>query len=448
MRRDRVAAGAVGLLAAAAHGTVTLLHFHQMRITSWDNAIFEQVVASYARLEAPVSEAKGPGYNILGDHWSPIDALIAPIYHVFPAAQTILLAQVVLIAISAVVVTLLATRVLGTARGAVLGVLYALSFGLQNGVEADFHEVAFAVPLLALAGAAYVDRRYTAMLGWAAPLLLVKEDMGATVAMIGVVLWLAGDRRRGVWVAIGGVLAVAVTTLVLIPLFGDGYAYTSQVGADRSVLQTLLDSPGQKLGTVALTLAIVGFAALLSPWVLLVLPTFAWRFVGDNEFYWGLDWHYGMVLMPIVFVAFVDAWKRREGRGMDVPLVVATVVSLGVAPLVTSLPVFELAQGSTWADPPRAEDGREAVASVPRNVSVETDISLLKHLATERTAYWTGTIGSTDADVVPDYVAFDVDAGLGSPPDPLAYAEDRYGGTWFTVFDRGGYVVVRGGSST
>ena len=64
-------------------------------------------------------------------------------------------------------------------------------------MEAEFHEVAFGAPLLALAGAAYVDRRFGAVVPGSLPLLLVKEDLGLTVAVIGVVLWLAGERRRG-----------------------------------------------------------------------------------------------------------------------------------------------------------------------------------------------------------------------------------------------------------
>jgi hypothetical protein len=44
----------------------------------WDLGIFEQVVKSYAHLRAPVADLKGPGFNILGDHFSPITALIAP----------------------------------------------------------------------------------------------------------------------------------------------------------------------------------------------------------------------------------------------------------------------------------------------------------------------------------------------------------------------------------
>src|SRR5699024_7826947 len=69
------------------------------------------------------------------------------------------------------------------------GGAYALSWGLHGAVAVQFHEVAFAVPLLAFALAAYLRRRWWACAAWAAPLVFVKEDLGLTVAALGAVLW-------------------------------------------------------------------------------------------------------------------------------------------------------------------------------------------------------------------------------------------------------------------
>ncbi|MFD1051141.1 DUF2079 domain-containing protein, partial [Kibdelosporangium lantanae] len=51
-----------------------------LRTTGFDLGIFEQAVRGYAHLRAPVSELKGPGYVLLGDHFHPILALLAPLY--------------------------------------------------------------------------------------------------------------------------------------------------------------------------------------------------------------------------------------------------------------------------------------------------------------------------------------------------------------------------------
>lgn len=427
----------VSMLAAAGYATVSLVRFATFVPVSYDNAIFEQAVKSYARPGAPIVDIKGPGYNILGDHFSPIDALIAPIYRVLPSAQTMLLAQVVLIAVSVAVVTHLALRVLGTGWGLVVAVMYAVSFGLQSAVAADFHEVAFASPLLALAGAAYVDRRWLAVVGWSLPLLLVKEDLGLTVAVIGVVLWLSGRRRLGPAVMIGGLVATALTVLVVIPAFAtDGYAYASALGGDRGLIATLTDDPSRKVATAVLTVAIAGFAAMFSPWALLALPTFAWRFAGDNASYWGTEYHYSLVLMPIVFIAAIDAVQRHPPLRWLLP--VGAAVS---AITLVGSPLAGLLDTDTYESPPRADTARAIVEQIPDGASVESDIGFLTHLVTDHTVYW---LGSTEPGLTPpDYIAFDVASGFGSPGDVPSYAFDKYGVIYTTVIDREGYVLLR-----
>ncbi|MBC7633473.1 DUF2079 domain-containing protein [Aeromicrobium sp.] len=435
-RGQRLIAVALASAAGAAYAALALLRFRRFTLSSYDNAIFEQAVKGYARPGAPTVDIKGPRFNILGDHFSPIDALIAPFYRLFPSAETILLAQVVLIAISVAVVAALAMRHLGTLTGAATGVAYGLSFGLQSAVESEFHEVAFAVPLLALAGAAYVDRRFGVVVAWSLPLLLVKEDLGLTVALIGAVLWLAGERRRGAVLAAAGLAVMALVLLVVIPsLSPDGsYAYTGTLGGDRGVLATLLDSSWRKAATVALTVGVTGLAAIASPWVLLALPTLAWRFAGDNPYYWGTEWHYSLLLMPIVFVAMIDSMSRWPRlRWAVVVAVVVTAFTLVNSPLSTLL------DAETYDEAPRAAAAREVIGLVPEGAGVESDIGLMGHLVTDHTVYWLGSVGSAR----PSYVLFDVGSGIGSPADVVAYAEKQHGGTYELLYDNDGYVLAR-----
>lgn len=429
------------LVCTAAYTTLSLLRFRRFDPTSWDNAIFEQAIRGYAHLGLPIVDIKGPGFNILGDHFSPITALVAPFYRLWPSAQTLLVAQAVLIGVSVLVVSRLAVRHAGPWAGAMLAAAYGISFGISSAVQSDFHEVAFGAPLLALAGSAYLDRRWNAVVGWSLPLLLVKEDMGATVLVIGLVLMLAGERRRGTLLAAAGVVGAALVVLVVLPSVNPGgvYDYASSVGGDRGVVATLFDEPGRKALTVLVTLAVTGLAALGSPWVLLVLPTFAWRFVGDNPFYWGTDWHYSLLLMPIVFVAAVDTMRRYPPvRWTAVP---ALVVSLALLP---STPLWALAQGETYEVPDRAAVAQRVVDMVPDGASVVTDIGVITHLATDHDVYWLGTVGTAPLpDGDPDYVLLDQWAGVGSPPDARTWAEQTFGGTWVTVWDADGYQLAR-----
>ncbi|MET7440268.1 DUF2079 domain-containing protein [Streptomyces sp. NPDC005568] len=75
---------------------------HRMLTTGYDLGIFEQAVRSYAHGHLPVSEVKGSGFPLLGDHFSPVLALIAPVYRLWPTAETLLVVQSALLSVAVV----------------------------------------------------------------------------------------------------------------------------------------------------------------------------------------------------------------------------------------------------------------------------------------------------------------------------------------------------------
>src|SRR5581483_6322173 len=129
--------------------------------------------------------------------FSPVLALLAPVYRLFPTPVTLLVVQAGLMALACVPVTRWACRVRGTGAGLVVGCGLGASWGIVKAVAFDFHEVAFAVPLIAFAVEALGERRGRAAVAWGLPLLLVKEDLGLTVAAIGCLVAWRGPRRFG-----------------------------------------------------------------------------------------------------------------------------------------------------------------------------------------------------------------------------------------------------------
>ncbi|WP_433267911.1 DUF2079 domain-containing protein [Actinosynnema sp. CS-041913] len=295
---------AVGFLAL--YTTYSLWRHHAFQSTGYDLGIFEQAVRSYADLRLPTSDLKGRDFPLLGDHFHPIIALLAPFYAVAPRAETLLVAQAFLFAASTIPVTRLAER-LGP-RGVVVGVAYGFSWGLQNAVAFDFHEICFAVPLLAFAIEALIDEQWRTAVLWAAPLVLVKEDLPVTVAAIGLYLVYRRQYRLGAATVAFGALSFVMILFVLLPPAnptGD-YQYWDQLRPSDSELGLLT-----RLATLLVLLAPTGFLALRSPLVLLALPTLGWRFASGNPAYWGIGYHYSAVLMPIVFGAFLAARPTR-----------------------------------------------------------------------------------------------------------------------------------------
>ena len=446
----------VAVVFGTLYAVLSVARYDRLDVRSWDLAIFAQAARSYAERGYPVVDIKGPGFNLLGDHFSPVVALFGPLWALWPSPVTLLVAQAVLLAVSVGVVLATGIRHLGVPGGIAVGLAYGLSFGLAEAADFDVHEVAFAVPLLALAGSAYVRRDWRGVVLWAAPLLLVKEDQGLTLVAMGAVLMLAGARRWGAGLLLLGAVATAAVLLLVIPGLNPdgGYDYWGRLGdGGGGIANTLLTLPQQavwprvKMGTLLLTFGITGFLALRSPWVLVALPTLAWRFVADEEYYWGTDWHYSVTLMPIVFMAMIDGIVRARAAGptwMARYAAQVPAVSLAVA-LALSLqsPLRDLVEPETYADSAREDAAAQVVAQIPDGAKVATDIGLIAQLVPDHDVFFIGTDVDPDA-VVPEWVV--VDSRYGWQRSELAgWAAQQWPGTeWSDETARGGaYFVVR-----
>ncbi|UNO41597.1 DUF2079 domain-containing protein [Streptomyces sp. MST-110588] len=406
---------------------VSVARWRSMATMSWDLGIFEQAIRGYAHLRAPIVDLKGPGTNILGDHFSPVLMLLAPFYRLFPSPVTLLVAQSALFALSTLPVTRVAAHVLGRGRGLAVGFAYGLSWGLQKAADFDFHEIAFAVPLIAFSLEAVVRRRWTAAVGWAAPLVLVKEDLGVTAAAIGVVVLVRA--RRAVPPAIGlvafGVTAAAVTLGLIIPAFnGSGsYDYWAKLGDDGPSAAIPLDTAVRTLLWILLPTS--GLLALRSPLLLVALPTVGWRLISHDPHYWGTDWHYNAVLMPVVMLALVDAlpeartaarpWLRSYAHHLPVAVLAAALA------LSTALPLGRLTEPATYRVPRAVPAVTRLLARIPDGATVEADLRSISRLAGRTRVLWTGDTRGID----PDYVTVQLHDGR-TPEQTLAEVTARH----------------------
>ena len=323
-------------------------------VPSWDLAIFSELAKAYAHFQTPIVPVKGDGYNLLGDHFHPILILLGPIWRLFPTPLSLLITQDLLLAFSAWPLTRLASRLTNQWVAGGLGLVYVLSWGMQGAVAAQFHEIAFAMPLLAYASVAFVERRWGAVTAWSVPLVLVKEDMGLTVLMIGVAVILtsavpawyrsctvirpsergadglnaaAGNApkdeatrnrhrglRLGVGMIVGGIAAFLFAIQVFLPAFNINGVW--DYGLSSQDQPASPDALTQKATVVVMLILTSGVVGVTSPWLLVVLPTLAWRFLGSVEFYWVWDnWHYNATLMPIALGALLDVVARRRAHG-------------------------------------------------------------------------------------------------------------------------------------
>ena len=476
---------------AALYISFSLAQWRTLSDPSWDLAIFAEAAQAYSRFEAPIVPIKGPGYNLLGDHFHPILILLGPIFRFFPSAFTLLIVQDLLIAASVLPIARLAQRFLGRGGAVLVGLAYGLGWGLQGAVAAQFHEVCVAVPLLACAGAAFVERRWGACMAWLAPVILVKEDLGLTVFVAGLALaWRRrGEDRSGMLASLAyalfGIVAFVVTVKLFLPAMNPAgtWAYSldgSATGAGTAMagataareapsLWQILAVPSVKIVTLVVLLAGAGVVGARSPWFALVLPTLAWRFAGSvDAYYQWSSWHYNAVLVPIAACALLDViagWlapadapaglatagetdadcansaPASSGRRRALAWAAACVPAISLALAATSLPLWKL---PALTDSPRLDAAQGAIDAVPVGASVETDTTLLARLVPGRDVYWVGTTVGMDAP--PEYVVVDRQsyAWGGAEVDAESWASAAHPGhTYETIYSAQGFRVAR-----
>lgn len=558
------------LLAAAVMALYTYYSLQQMKhwvTPSWDLAIFTQMAQAYSHFSVPIVPIKGPDFNLWGDHFHPILVLLGPIYALFPSPTTLLVVQNALVAFASFAIVRFTQRafalaqkaelattgtaesaqnanlvkyrgVIPTITGLLLGAGFALSFGVQQAIAAQFHEVAFAVPLLAMSLGYLVlasrvsgteRARYLAYAcWWSLPIAFVKEDMGITVAAIGLIIfirtgWLsiavdilmprlsagtpAPMRTRmqqlysswartpavaeSTMVMMWGVFWSVVAVYVILPYFNSGgnFDYADKVNFSAalgdpfgSALQML--SNNTKLATLGLLLITGAVLWVISPLAAIALPTLAWRLLSTMESYWASTWHYSLVLMPVVFLALLDAVVRvRYGvvpaaipvrsaarvadsasaeepqantepgrlsalaRRIPVWALPAVALFLAASPIFvpgSQQPLASLGNAQFTASALTATDQmkQDAVQKVPEGVTVASDLSILTQLIPGRTVYWIGHTGEP----APDYVVIDRRSNSwgGNPPANTAqYAADRYGHSYAKYATVGTIDIVR-----
>ncbi|MBB5076813.1 DUF2079 domain-containing protein [Nonomuraea endophytica] len=376
-------------VAAVVYSVLSFVRVHSLKAGTYDLVIFDQAVRAYSDFRLPIAIVKGvhndfgAGFSVLGDHWSPILALLAPLYWLHDGPETLLIAQSALLAAAAVPLWVFARRALGTGAAYAVAIAYTLSWPVAEAVAFDFHEAAFVPLLTAVMLERWQAGRKVAVVLAALALLCVKEDMGLLVAGFGLVLLTrAGWRVLGGGFVLSGVAFTGLASQVLIPAFGgrpDYYwAYGALGDGVSSAVRTivtdpltafgLLGTPPVKLVTLLLLLGVSVLAALGSPLVLMAVPLLAERMLASSfPNWWVPEYHYNAFLVVVIFAAGVDAVRRFERLRK---VWVAGIVVFALA----TVPFFALAQlgdpGSYRRDPRELAAAR-AVATVPDGALVE-----------------------------------------------------------------------------
>jgi hypothetical protein len=359
----------------------------------------------------------------------------------------VLVSQAVLVAVG--VVPLMRAAVPG-AMAWVVAISYGLAPGFSALIGFDFHEVALGVPLIAFSMAAMVRGRHRSAVLWALPLILVKEDLGLTLAALGLVVFLRGTRRWGLVAMSVGLVAFAVLALWLPHHHGSGFTQSVAPSSLGDAWHNLGEAWHNKARTVLFLLLPTGFVALRSPMLLIVaLPTYGWRFVSDRFTYWDPWYQYDAVLVPIAVAAMIEGAVLLRGRVRQVGLAVAVAGTVALLPQQW-LAFKQVWDPDFWHTPARTAVVDRVLDHIPDGSRVAASDDLGGRIALRTDLYLIGDTIGPDGPALPpsdfdhvEWIALDTEIAPAPVPAWRGFAALLASGQFEVVAQADGVVVAR-----
>lgn len=395
------------LLAVAAYSSLSILRHRHFSSGAFDLGIFDQIVWSYSRFEPPFMTMRANLLNehALGDHFHPILVSLAPLYWLTDSVESLLFAQAFLFALAVLPIFLFAEKRLGTFAASLLALSYTIFWGVQQAVEFDFHEVAFAVPLIAFAIYFIDEKRWGLYFLCAALLLLTKENLSITVAFLGIYLVTQRELRHGLITLAASLAWLVLVMGLFMPYFRGGGAYHYwtyiQFGPDfSSAVKTVVKnpllvvevmfSPAAKLRSYWYTFYPFLCLVFLSPLFIVMIPLLAERFLSGQPNYWSMSYHYSAVISPVLIMAAADGLIRLIRLARMERLKSAIAVACGMVILLLNLhllsqqPLWNLTRAEYWRASQSDRTGRRALSLIPPDVSVAAQAPIVPHLSHRR----------------------------------------------------------------
>jgi len=421
-RRAPLVLGAIMLAYMVGWNGVSFLRHYYFH-TTYDLAFFDQVVwnTAHGRIFASSLEVG----NLLADHTALYLAPLSLLYRVLASPYVLLAAQSLALALCAWPLYHLARRRLESPAAALVVAACALLYpplGFIN--RFDFHPEVLALPVLM---AAYeridADDLRSATL-WMGLALLAKEDLGLTVAALGLFAAVVHKRYRfGLSWAAMGVSYSLLALLVVIPAFrgeaSDTLARYSWLGSTPlDMLRTMVRQPGMALQRVVTAPHLLTLLQLFAPLAFLplaglpallpALPAMLYNGLSAWASQGTIYYQYMFPVIPFLYASTVRAMGRLSSAGrpnigratgmLIAAVALATVASWTYENPITGHTLIETgttrpeSTGGTVRDAPRPASlilpndkaVREGLGRVPAAANLLTTMHYASHLAHRR----------------------------------------------------------------
>jgi uncharacterized membrane protein len=380
-------------------------HWH-FQSSALDLGLHDQMIWYYSCFKTPTCTLTPAFENLssmLGDHFDPIEALAAPLFWVFPHVEALLILQSFLLMLPLFPLFFFTQIRLGRRAAYFFCGAYSVYWGIQLTANFDFHEVSFAVPLIAFALYFMDLERWKSFSICAILLMLVKEDMCLLVSFLGLHLVLRRHFARGLFWSIFGFAVFYAEIKFVIPFFkgspGYGYWFYPQLGPGPLealknclvhpwIVPLTLFSNKTKIETILVTYAPFSFLSLLSPLSILTLPSICERMLSNQPDFWELRaHHYCAVLSLIIAMSagdglflllknFSSETERKKWLGFFCAFIL--VLNLATVPVA---PLRKLFNPSYYRLTTDDLTGDQAIGLIPGDSSVLAQQTIVPHLS-------------------------------------------------------------------
>jgi len=387
--------------------TIHLLH-DSYNTNAFDLGIFTQVLKNTLRGNFLYSTA---GHNQLAHHFSPILLVLVPIYWLFPHAQTLLVVQGLLLALSGFLIYIIAREYKFSRRASLI--IQGLFFinPLVWGVALfDFHEVVFAIPALLIMFLGMKRKNWLLFGTGLFVALISKEDVVMALGVFGfvlmisdywqhkkvektsVIIFCAAVSVYGTGIAVSH-LASGGESAPILSYFTSRYAYIGQPSSLAIPLAARTIFSMGSLFLIVAYLAPFAFLSLLSPkWCIPALLILLSGILSTDPGQHSFLLQYPAAAIPFLFMAFIIVLPGV----MQNPQILMRVnkyhkgwLTFSIIVVVTICLTINAGGRIKLAALPDAHDAaiNAVIALVPNNATVSTSGEIFPHLCSRTNTY-------------------------------------------------------------
>ena len=341
--------------------------------------------------------------SILAYHFSPYLALLSPALLIWSDIRILFLAQTVSIAATGLILYRIVEE-----KHRILALWFLLAFylnaTLHNVALYELRRVTFAMPFIALMFYGLYRKKRGPLLVGIAFSLLVKEDLGLIVAMVG--LYLLVFRKDWKWgipiTVLGLVWSMGMLPWVIPSISGQAYDQLSYYadGGDSSleIARTMIFDPVRALTTIFDGAGLLALVRMLLP-LAIVLPFLAPEFMllsvpfiimmllsSDRAMHTLSRWYLAPVL-PILFGAIavlIDRLPQVKAKWVVVTLLVATAVGFF---LFSGAPLGGEFEPGRYEVTERARRAWDIIEQIPDDAIVASQVEFITALSEREHIY-------------------------------------------------------------